>query len=74
MWVQHAPIVERQHPFPVVIFSHGIGGTRNAYSGICSELGSAVRPFMGQPLCNCVLSLDFAFVSICQIFVSAPHG
>lgn len=42
--VQHAPILERQEPFPVMIFSHGIGGTRNAYSGICSELGSAVGP------------------------------
>lgn len=42
VWMQHAPIVERRDPFPVVIFSHGIGGTRNAYSGICSELGSAV--------------------------------
>ncbi|BDA43924.1 Platelet-activating factor acetylhydrolase [Coccomyxa sp. Obi] len=37
----HAPIAERRDTFPVVIFSHGIGGTRNAYSGICSELGSA---------------------------------
>ncbi|CAL8469911.1 g9453 [Coccomyxa elongata] len=37
----HSPILERRDPFPVVIFSHGIGGTRNAYSGICSELGSA---------------------------------
>ena len=44
--VQHAPILEGQEPFPVVIFSHGIGGTRNAYSGICSDLTSAVRALL----------------------------
>ncbi|GLC73753.1 hypothetical protein PLESTF_001415400 [Pleodorina starrii] len=27
-------------PFPVVVFSHGLAGTRNAYSSICIELAS----------------------------------
>jgi hypothetical protein len=40
--VQHAPLADSSEKFPVVIFSHGIGGTRNSYSGMCSELGSAV--------------------------------
>ena len=41
-WEQHAPIMERTEPFPVVLFSHGIGGIRNSYSGICSEMASVV--------------------------------
>ena len=27
----------------MLLFSHGIGGTRNSYSGICCEISSAVR-------------------------------
>lgn len=51
--MQHAPILEGQDPFPVVVFSHGIGGTRNAYSGICSELGSAVSLSQSHPFPVC---------------------
>ena len=41
--VQGAPLVDSSEQHPVVLFSHGIGGTRTSYSGICTELGSAVR-------------------------------
>ena len=41
--MQHAPMAQHSEPFPVVLFSHGIGGVRNAYSGICCEMSSAVR-------------------------------
>ncbi len=40
--VQGAPLVDSSEEHPVVLFSHGIGGTRTSYSGICTELGSAV--------------------------------
>ena len=40
--MQGAPLVESSEEHPVVLFSHGIGGTRTSYSGICTELGSAV--------------------------------
>ncbi|KAG2500884.1 hypothetical protein HYH03_001644 [Edaphochlamys debaryana] len=35
-----APVDRSLGPLPVVIFSHGIAGTRNAYSSICIELAS----------------------------------
>lgn len=40
--VQHLPVAEGTPPFPVVFFSHGIGGTRTTYSAICAELTSQV--------------------------------
>lgn len=27
-------------PFPVIVFSHGLGGMRSTYSGICCDLAS----------------------------------
>lgn len=27
-------------PFPVIVFSHGLGGMRTTYSGICCDLAS----------------------------------
>eukprot|EP00891_Asterochloris_glomerata_P008480 jgi/Astpho2/8480/fgenesh1_pg.00125_%23_4_t len=37
---KHLPVAEGTPPFPVVFFSHGIGGTRTTYSAICAELTS----------------------------------
>ena len=36
--VQHAPIAQSKAQFPLVIFSHGIGGNRTAYSAIICSL------------------------------------
>src|SRR5277367_1553415 len=43
----HIPVTENAHPinspdsrFPVMIFSHGLGGSRNAYSQWCGSLAS----------------------------------
>ncbi|KAG2445853.1 hypothetical protein HXX76_000457 [Chlamydomonas incerta] len=35
-----APVEPGSSQFPVVVFSHGLAGTRNAYSSICIELAS----------------------------------
>lgn len=35
-----APLAESKEPFPVVLFSHGLVGTRNTYSHLCSSLAS----------------------------------
>ena len=37
---QGAALAETGRPFPVVLFSHGLAGTRNTYSLFCSELAS----------------------------------
>ena len=37
---QGAALAKAGRPFPVVIFSHGLAGTRNTYSLFCSELAS----------------------------------
>lgn len=36
--MQHAPVAEAKAAFPLVIFSHGIGGNRLAYSAIICSL------------------------------------
>ena len=36
--LQHAPIAECKAEFPLIIFSHGIGGNRIAYSAIICSL------------------------------------
>ena len=36
--MQHAPVAEAKAAFPLVIFSHGIGGNRFAYSAIICSL------------------------------------
>lgn len=36
--MQHAPVAESNAAFPLVIFSHGIGGNRLAYSAIICSL------------------------------------
>ncbi|KAJ9052972.1 hypothetical protein DSO57_1028746 [Entomophthora muscae] len=33
-------LLKGKKPFPVAIFSHGLAGSRNGYSGICGELAS----------------------------------
>lgn len=38
--VRDAPLLSRSSPYPVVIFSHGLGGNANAYSSICGNLAS----------------------------------
>lgn len=43
MRLQSAPLAASQARFPVFLFSHGLGGTRGAYSAVCAELASAVR-------------------------------
>ncbi|KAK9808929.1 hypothetical protein WJX72_006538 [[Myrmecia] bisecta] len=37
---EHAPIAHGRGAFPVVIFSHGLGGMRNTYSALNSEVAS----------------------------------
>ena len=36
--MQHAPVAKAEAEFPLVIFSHGIGGNRMAYSAIICSL------------------------------------
>ena len=43
-FLQGAPLVNGSEQHPVVLFSHGISGIRTSYSGICTELSSAVQP------------------------------
>ena len=43
MRLQSAPLAASQARLPVFLFSHGLGGTRGAYSAVCAELASAVR-------------------------------
>ena len=40
--VENAPVLsmERQKEFPLVVFSHGLGGMRTTYSTICTDLAS----------------------------------
>ena len=38
--VRDAPLLSRNSPYPVVVFSHGLGGNANAYSSICGNLAS----------------------------------
>lgn len=38
--VRDAPLLSRSSKYPVVIFSHGLGGNANAYSSICGNLAS----------------------------------
>ena len=38
--VRDAPLLSRRTPFPIAIFSHGLGGHANAYSSICGNLAS----------------------------------
>ena len=42
--LQGAPLINGSEQHPVVLFSHGISGIRTSYSGICTELSSAVQP------------------------------
>ena len=44
--LQGAPLVSGSEQHPVVLFSHGISGIRTSYSGICTELSSAVGPHL----------------------------
>lgn len=44
--LQGAPLVDGSEQHPVVLFSHGISGIRTSYSGICTELSSAVGPHL----------------------------
>ena len=38
--VRDAPLLSRNSKYPVVVFSHGLGGNANAYSSICGNLAS----------------------------------
>ena len=38
--LSNAPFKQSAHPYPVVIFSHGLGGHRSAYSQYCGNLAS----------------------------------
>lgn len=42
LWHSPIAIATKTQPsqFPVVIFSHGLGGTRFSYSSICAEIAS----------------------------------
>ena len=35
-----APVIEGQGSFPVIIFTHGLGGNRTTYSTMCTDLAS----------------------------------
>ena len=52
---QSAPLAASQARLPVFLFSHGLGGTRGAYSAVCAELASAVR---GRS-CFCCAPVEF---------------
>jgi Platelet-activating factor acetylhydrolase, isoform II len=41
--LQEATMDDSDATYPVVVFSHGLGGSRSTYSILCSELASQVR-------------------------------
>ena len=47
--LQHAPIAECEAEYPLVIFSHGIGGNRIAYSAIICSLVRQVHQSFRLP-------------------------
>ena len=47
--LQHAPVAECGAEYPLVIFSHGIGGNRIAYSAIICSLVRQVHPSFQLP-------------------------
>ena len=47
--LQHAPVAECGAEYPLVIFSHGIGGNRVAYSAIICSLVRQVHPSFRLP-------------------------
>ena len=48
--LQHAPVAECEAEYPLVIFSHGIGGNRIAYSAIiCSLVRQVHQSFQLLP-------------------------
>lgn len=41
-WLQEAVVDDSDAQYPVIIFSHGLGGCRSTYCVLCSELASQV--------------------------------
>ena len=53
--MQHAPVAESNAAFPLVIFSHGIGGNRLAYSAIICSLVRQVSVTWPLPPFICIM-------------------
>ena len=55
--MQHLPIAESKAAFPLVIFSHGIGGNRMAYSAIICSLVRQVSTYTHRHTAAIICSL-----------------
>ncbi len=65
--LQHAPVAESEAEYPLVIFSHGIGGNRTAYSAIICSLVRQVHQSFFAPFPSCGSPLGLVCDNRCPL-------